>query len=174
MSDTLTKELLVDAIQKSKATTISGVWRYLGHKSSISGSQGKRIRELVPNHLELLEANKNGTLVQAKKTPVTVVQAEKTPVTVVKDSTTPAPKKEKGAGGFRNGSNYAVLFAEGNKEHVTRDQLVARVAKLTNRSEKLVMFDYYVMSNKTHKSNGGRAMIDETSVTGKVKIVPQT
>ena len=163
MSETLTKEILVDAIQKSKETTISGVWKYLGHKSVISGSQGKRIRELIPNHLELLEANKKGTIVNADKTQVEIV---------AKVSETHIPTKEKSAGGFRDGSNYAVLFTEGNKDYITKKELITRVAKLTNRSEVLVGYDYGVMGSKKSKSNG-RANIDRTTVPGKIKIVPK-
>jgi hypothetical protein len=169
MSTVLTKEILIDAIQKSKATSISGVWKHLGHKSAISGSQGKKIRELVPNHLELFEANKKGITIAASKT----AQPLATTVKMVKTVKTAKTPKAKGAGGFREGSHYAILFAEGNKGYTTMAELIAKVAKLTNRPEKLVKFDYYVMSNKTHKSNGGRAMIDTESVPGKVKIVAQ-
>jgi hypothetical protein len=167
MSKVLTKEILIDAIQKSKATSISGIWKQLGHKSAISGSQGKKIRELVPNHLELFEANKKGITIVANKTVQPLVKTTK----VVK---TPKTPKAKGAGGFREGSHYAILFAEGNKGYTTMAELIATVAQLTNRPEKLVKFDYYVMSNKTHKSNGGRAMIDTEGVPGKVKIIAQT
>ena len=169
MSNTLTKEILVDAIQKSKATTISGVWKYLGHKSAISGSQGKRIRGLVPNHLELLEANKNGTLVKAEKTQVKAEETQVKAVTQVPKTHT--PKKGKGPGGFRAGSNYAVLFEEGNKGYATRDELITRVAKITGKEERLVKFGLKtVMQYPNHKSNNGRARIDEYA--GKIRILP--
>lgn len=173
MSETLTKEILVNAIQKSKATTISGVWKYLGHKSAISGGQSKKIKELVPNHMELLEANKNGTVVAAEKIAQPAAPAIATKVAVPAKTTTPAETKETGAGGFRAGSNYAILFAEGNKGYTTKAELLARVAKITGRPEKLVGFDYGVMGSANSKSNGGRAMIDKKTVPGKVKIVPR-
>lgn len=172
--NTMTKETLIDAFQKSKATTITGVWRYLGHKSAISGRQTSQIRKLVPNYMELLKSNQNATNIKAEKTPTT----GQVPTVVTPPVVTPpvasqvektTNKKPKGAGGFRNGSNYSVLFAEGNKDFIALNELVDKVAKLTNRTEKLVMFDYYVMCNTQHKSNGGRAKVEEKD--GKIRIV---
>ncbi len=150
----LTKEGLVEAIQKSKATTVSGLWKYLGHKSAISGSQSKKIKELVPNHEELFSANKTGTVVEAEKTPVE----------------TNAPASKEKVGGFRNGTHYAILFAEGNKGFIDRKELITKVAQLTGRPEKLVKYDYGVMQCTAHKSNRNRAKVIEDS-EGKVRIV---
>jgi len=180
MSEVLTKETLVKAIAESKATTISGVWRHLGHQSAISGGQSKRIKELVTNYMELLEANKNGTVVTAEKTvqPIQVAQpvaqapeqvtvkAPKTP----KTSKTSAPKKAKGPGGFRAGSHYAILFAEGSKAFADKSELITRVAKITGRSETLVKYDLDVMKYTKSKTNAGRTRVEEKN--GKIKIVP--
>jgi len=177
MSVTLTKEILVEAIQKSKATSISGVWKYLGHNSAISGGQSKRIKELVPNHLELLEANKNGTVIAAEKIaqPVTqvaqpVAQAPEQVTATAKTIKPSAPKKAKGPGGFRASSHYAILFAEGSKTFADKSELITRVAKITGRSETLVKYDLDVMKYTKSKTNGGRARLEEKN--GKIKIVP--
>ena len=163
----LTKEVIEDAIVKSKATSISGVWKALGHQSNISGGQGRKIKELLPNCLELLEQNK-GVVATAEKTvqPVAKVVTPK-----IVNSKVVREKKAKGAGGFRAGSSYETLYTEGNKSYATRDELVSRVAKITGKTEKVILFSFYVMSNTTHKSNGGRAKVIEQG--DKVKIVAQ-
>jgi hypothetical protein len=165
---------------KSKATTISGIWKALGHTSAISGGQGKKIRELVPNHLQLLEHNR-GVVSTAEKTaqPVTqvaqpVAQAPEQVTATAKAPKTHAPKitieKAKGPGGFRAGSHYAILFAEGSKTFADKSELITRVAKITGRSETLVKYDLDVMKYTKSKTNGGRARLEEKN--GKIKIVP--
>ena len=167
MSTVLTKEVIVDVIAKSKATSISGIWKALGHSSAISGGQGKKIRELVPNHLELFKANKNG-VIPAEKT----VQPQTTPALVAKATKAPKITKVKGAGGFRDGSGYASLFAEGSKGYTTKAELLGKVAKLTGKTEVQVAFAYGVMGSIDHPSNKKRAMLDRNTVAGKVKVVP--
>lgn len=169
MSGTMTKEILVDAIQKSKATSISGVWKYLGHASAISGSQSRKIKELVPNCLELIEKNK-GVFTAAEKTVQSVAKVV-TPK-IAKTPKTQAPKKVPGAGGFRQNSGYAALFAEGSKSYTTKEELIAQVSKITGKSEVKVTFDYGVIGSPASKSNGSRAMLDRTTVPGKVKVIP--
>lgn len=182
MSEKLTKEKIIDVISKSKTTTISGIWKYLGHSSAISGGQGKKIRELVPNYLQLLEANKKGTLVTAEKTaekteaPVTVpVQPAVATVTPAAEPGVPkkAVKKEdkpKGAGGFRANTGYAILFAEGSKGFADPDELIKRVAKIKGKEERLVRYDLEtVMYYPSHPSNRGRADVEEKD--GKIKII---
>ena len=175
--EAMTKESLTEAIKKSKATTISGLWKALGHKSAISGSQGKKIRELVPNHQELFEANKKGDLaVKEESNQVAVAQKEDatTKEIIAPKAKKVTVKKEK-VGGFRAGSNYAVLFAEGSKEFIDRDELIAKVAKLTGREETLVAFDLTVMDYPSHTSNKYRTDIepyDKSHKAGLIKIVP--
>lgn len=74
--------------------------------------------------------------------------------------------------GFRSNSHYGILVREGSRAYVLRDDLINKVANLTGRSKKLVLFDYYVISLPSHKSNNGRTKVDSTSVAGKIKIIP--
>jgi len=162
----LTREALTEAIRKSKATTVTAVWRYMGNQAKISGSQAKMIRQLVPDHAELFKANLNGTNVAGEKTPVAPAEA----VVVAPAKKSYYIPKAKGAGGFRAGSCLELLFKEGSKEFLTRDELVARVAKIKNKSEHLVLFDFRTtMPYPHHPNNRGRASVIEKD--GKIKVV---
>jgi hypothetical protein len=169
-SNVLTKDVLVKAFQDSKATSISGVWKHLGHHSAISGSQSKRIKETVPNYLQLIEVNK-GLVSTAVKTPV-VKTVKVAVVEVAKTTKAVRVPKVKGAGGFRQSSNYATLFAEGSKNYVTKEELIAQVSKITGQSMEKTTFNYGVIGSPYSKSNGRRAMLDRWTVEGKIKVVP--
>lgn len=154
---TLTTETLTAAINKSHAKTISELWRFLGHKSAISGSQSKKIRELVPTADALLAANKAGK-------PVQVVAAAKAPTTNVTKGTK--------IGGYRAGSDYATIYAEGNKGFTDVDAFITHVAKVLGKAEKLVRYSYYVVAPKKidakSPSNRGTHLVNEN---GTLRIV---
>jgi len=173
MSEVMTKEALVEAFQKSKAVTISGVWRYLGHKSAISGSQSKRIKELVPNYMSLLEDSKNGITVQSEKIPVAVQEVKTTTESVVAEVAAPKKtyyvKKAKGAGGIRAGSCLEILFREGSKDFIALDELLEKVAKIKGKSKAKVKNDFTSMNYPNHTNNRGRADVVEKD--GKIKII---
>lgn len=142
----MTNETLIKAIKDSKAITISGLWKHLGHKSAISGSQSKKIREMVPNLQELLDANKGTPIVAPAKTE-TITPQEKA-------------KREK-IYGFYVDKQYGALVKEASKGFVNRHELVAKVAKMFKTEERLVAIKYYVLDNKKgHKTNNGRVRVE--------------
>ena len=56
----LTKEAVLKALEASKATSVSALYRAMGGGNTIPGSTAKRIRELVPDIERKLKANKGG------------------------------------------------------------------------------------------------------------------
>jgi hypothetical protein len=70
---------------------------------------------------------------------------------------------------FRPGTLYATLFVEGNKDYISKDELIARVAELTKKSEKVVNFAFQVLKSQKHRSNKGRNTLLEEN--GKVKLI---
>ena len=179
MSETLTREKIVEVIAKSKAKTITEIWRGLGHKSAIGGGTAKKIRSLVPEHLQMLDANRNGTIVKAEKTPtvkaeVTSVKVAVTPETVPAKKKGAYVKKQKGAGGFRKGSCLEILFIEGSKDFIAKDELFARVAAIMDKSVEKVAKAFDVTMPYPHvKNNAGRAdLVAESDKKGsRIKII---
>jgi hypothetical protein len=70
---------------------------------------------------------------------------------------------------YRSSSLYGVLFAEANRDYVSKDELLKRVAEKTGKPIRSVEFAYQVLKSKSHKSNGGRSC--ELQEDGKVKLI---
>jgi hypothetical protein len=70
---------------------------------------------------------------------------------------------------YRPGTLYGTLFVEGNKDYVTKGDLIKKVAELTGKSEKLVAFAYQVLKSKTHRSNKNRST--EIQEGDKIKLI---
>lgn len=101
------------------------------------------------------------------------VPATTTPTTAV---TIPAKKvyyvkKLKGAFGFRKGCCLELLALEGSKDFITKEELVAKVAKILGKPEARVMSDLATtMPYPNHPNNKGRATIVKDG--NKIKVVP--
>src|SRR5258708_1774419 len=58
---------------------------------------------------------------------------------------------------YRPGTLYATLFTEGNREYISKTDLIKKVAELTGKSEKVVTFAYQVLKSPSHRSNKKRS-----------------
>jgi hypothetical protein len=70
---------------------------------------------------------------------------------------------------YRPGTLYGTLFTEGNRDYITKEELIKRVAELTGKSEKVVNFAFQVLKSPSHRSNKKRSTIIEEN--GKVKLI---
>ena len=70
---------------------------------------------------------------------------------------------------YRVGTLYAALFVEGNKDYVSKDELIRKVAEMTKKSEKVVNFAFRVLKSPKRRSNKKRSTIIEEN--GKIKLI---
>ena len=71
---------------------------------------------------------------------------------------------------YRVGTLYAALFVEANRDYVSKDELIKRVAETTGKSEKVVNFAYQVLKSPKHRSNKNRST--ELTEGDKIKLIP--
>jgi hypothetical protein len=60
---------------------------------------------------------------------------------------------------YRPSSMYAILFEQGSKDYIGKEDLISKVAELTNKPKQSVGFAFEVLKNESHKSNGGRSTV---------------
>ena len=70
---------------------------------------------------------------------------------------------------YRPGTLYGTLFTEGNRDYISKDELIKKVAEKTGKSEKVVGFAYQVLKSKGHRSNKNRST--ELVEGDKVKLI---
>ena len=87
----------------------------------------------------------------------------KAPAKPVAVTTTASPDQV-----YRPGTMYACLFDAG-QDYIAKPDLIAKVANLTGKSEKVVGFAFQVLKSRNHKSNRGRSALIEEN--GLVKFV---
>jgi len=155
----MTAEIIIAAVKEHKATSMSSLWRAMGH-GKINGENIKKVRALVPNIAKMFDANIKGASVDEVIAPPKKV-AKKTKTTTAREKIF----------GFYVDREYGALVKAGSKEFVDKKELIAGVAKQFGVEERLVAYKYYVIANKGHKTNHGRVEIVKNS-DGKVKIVP--
>ena len=71
---------------------------------------------------------------------------------------------------YRAGTLYASLFTEGNRDYVSKDELIRKVADTTGKSEKVVNFAFQVLKSPKPRSNKNRSTVIEED--GKIKLIP--
>ena len=71
---------------------------------------------------------------------------------------------------YRAGTLYAALFVEGNKDYISKDELIRKVAETTGKSEKVVGFAFAVLKSPKHRSNKNRST--ELTEGERVKLIP--
>jgi hypothetical protein len=155
MTTTITKEQVLESI-KEGASSISGLATRLGYKGKISGSTGRKLKALVPQLDDLLKVNRQasckGTATNAKTVPLKTKTVEANP--------------------YRQGSMYNILFEEGSKGFVPKQELIERVANLVSKAPKMIDWAFSVVGSPLgkHQSNGGRSQCVRDS-GGQVKLV---
>ena len=153
----MTAEIIIAAIKEHKATSMSSLWRAMGH-GKINGKNIKKIRALVPNIAKMFDANVKGASIDEVIAP---------PKKVAQEAKTTREK----IFGFYADREYGALVKAGSKDFVDKKELIAGVAKQFGVEERLVAYKYYVLANKGHKTNHNRVEVVKNN-EGKVKIVP--
>jgi len=142
----ITREILVAALEKSHASSLTQLHHALGGKGSVSGSTGKKFKSLVPEIGDLLAKNKGSA--------TAMVRADKKTARAASSKKYPRSRKNP----FREGSSYAVVFdvlaAHPNGLH--REKLVAECARLTRKDIKHSSYDCSVLLSASDSVNGPR------------------
>ncbi len=104
----ITVESISKALESSKPTSLTGLWKALGGTASVSGSAASKMRELVPGIEERLASNKAGEMNAEEKPRPTIPKSGKTGRGAKKNSKAMYARCAKNP--FREGSNYALAF----------------------------------------------------------------
>jgi hypothetical protein len=148
----MTAEAVNKALEASKATSLTGLYRALGGSGSIPGSTAKRMRELVGDLEERLAKNK------AVGSPATKPTAKKEPK-AAKPKASRVPRHPQNP--FREGSNYGTLvdlIAQAGQTGVSKDSLIKSYCRATGKEERLAKYDLSVIvsasqdAEKRHRS----------------------
>jgi hypothetical protein len=70
---------------------------------------------------------------------------------------------------YRANTLYGTLFVEGNRDYVSKEELIKRVAEMTGKSEKVVNFAFQVLKSPSHRSNKNRSSM--LSEGDKIKLI---
>lgn len=150
-------EITADAINKAladgKPTSLTGLWKAItGKKISVPGSIASKMRELVPDIMDRLTANKPEETSGAKQKPKQAKQTKKTPV---KSKVPRHPKNP-----FREGA-YGLLvdlLAQAGDKGISRDELLKDFCRITNKPIQNAKYDLQVIlsastdSERLHRS----------------------
>jgi hypothetical protein len=134
------------------ATSLTAVWHSLGGKGSIPGSTSKKLRELCPDIMQRLAANKGNATPKAK-------DQKPKPRIVPKSGKSACPRNAKNP--FREGSAYGLLvdlLAQAGDKGISRDDLLKDFCKITKKPLQNAKYDLQVIlsaardSEKLHRS----------------------
>lgn len=154
-------ESIKNALESSKPTSLTGLWKALGGSGSVSGSSAKKMREAVPGIAGVLAGNKAGTAkpeggeVSPKSKPAQ--KAEKKPAKAPKKSAVPRHPKNK----FREGSGYGLildLIADAGSKGIGKEDLLKAYCKASGKDLTHAKYDLAVInsaredSEKRHRS----------------------
>lgn len=147
----MTAEAVSKALDESKATSLTGLYKAMGGSGSIPGSTAKRMRELVGDLEERLASNK------VVGSPATK-RAEKEPK-AAKPKASKIPRHPQNP--FREHSGYGTLvdlIAQAGSDGIAKDALVKAYCRATGKQERLAKFDLSVIvsasqdAEKRHRS----------------------
>ena len=153
-------ESIKKAIESSKPTSLTGLWKALGGSGSVSGSASKKMREAGPGIEGVLAENKAGTAkaegeqVSPKSKPAK--KADKKPAKSPKSS---IPRHQKNP--FREGSGYGLLvdlLAQAGAKGIGKPELIKAYSSASGKDETHCRYDLAVIlsaattSEKIHRS----------------------
>jgi hypothetical protein len=135
-----------------KPTSLTQIWKCLGGNGAVPGSTAKRMREALPNIMEVLAANKGTATPKAK-------DQKPKPRTVPKSGKSACPRHAKNP--FREGSAYGLLvdlLAQAGNKGISRDDLLKDFCKITKKPLQNAKYDLQVIlsaatdSERLHRS----------------------
>jgi len=144
----LTKESILKALEASKATSVSALYRAMGGGNSIPGSTARRIRSLVPDIGERLETNKSGKP-NAKES----IEPKSRAAT---RHSSPYPRHP--ANRYREGSSYALAFdiLAAHPSGLSRQRLLEMYAKASGATQDRARFNLAVVLSPRESATGPR------------------
>ena len=148
-------ESIKKALESSKPTSLTGLWKALGGSGSVSGSTSKKMREAVPGIEAILAENKAGTAkaegtvvsAKAKRLPKT----DKKPAKAPKKSAVPRNLKNP----FRDGSSYGLLvdlIAEVGSKGIGKETLLAEFCRISGKDLQHAKYDLAVINSASETS----------------------
>ena len=154
-------ESIKNALESSKPTSLTDLWKALGGSGSVSGSASKKMREAFTGIEAILAENKAGIAkaeggeISPKTKPAK--KAEKKPAKAPKKSVVPRHPKNP----FREGSGYGLLvdiIANAGTAGVGKEALLAKYCEISGKKLQNAKYDLAVInsaredSNKRHRS----------------------
>lgn len=153
-------ESISKALEFSKPTSLTGLWKALGGSGSVSGSASKKMREAFPTIETILAGNK-GKSTKAEGPVVStetkrVQKAEKRPSKSPKSSLPRHPKNP-----FRINSGYSLLLdliADAGSKGIGKEDLLKAYCKASGKDLTHAKYDLAVInsaredSEKRHRS----------------------
>lgn len=143
-------ESINKALVEGKPTSLTGLWKALGGKGSVSGSTAKIMREVIPDIADRLATNKPVETSEAKQKPK--------PTTVSKSRKSACPRHPKNP--FRAGA-YGLLvdlLAQSGDKGISRDDLLKDFCRITKKPLQNAKYDLQVIlsastdSERLHRS----------------------
>ena len=165
----LNAESISKALESTKCTSLTGLWKALGGSGSVSGSASKRMREAVPGVEAILAENKANAGSVKSERPVVSPKAKRSP----KADKKPAKASKKSAiprhpkNPFREGSGYGLLvdiIADAGADGIGKETLLKKYCRLKNKSEKLARYDLAVINSGVAGGTRHRSMRDGVTV----------
>ena len=166
----ITKEAVLQAIEKSQTVTISDLYWAMGGSSKPSGAFSSKVRELVPDIQARLDAHKGKPTDKsgdpqepsALATPTTKSAKAAKPTKVKHGKESKPVRKSKfprhPQNPFRDGSAYAICFdvMASQKTGVSRDHLLPILAQETGKDKKHAAYDLSVLLSAKESATGPR------------------
>lgn len=153
-------ESIRKALETTKCTSLTGLWKALGGSGSVSGSSAKKMREAFPDIEVILAGNKAGTAKsEGAVLPLKdkqVRKADKKPANSPKSTISRHQKNP-----FREGSSYGLLvdlIAAVGSKGIGKETLLAEFCRLSGKDLQHAKYDLAVInsasedSDKRHKS----------------------
>jgi hypothetical protein len=151
---TFTRDQILEAA--TYCTTITAVAQRLGCcGAKLSGGTASRLRAICPELDERLKANKE----KGSSTVCPVLEKPSPAGVAVEDNP------------YRPGSTYACIYAVGSTGYMTKAELIAKVATITQKSHRSISFSLCVLCNQNHSSNLKRSTALRDDATGTIKLI---
>ena len=159
-------ESIKNALESSKPTSLTGLWKVLGGSGSVSGSFAKKMRETFPGVEAILAGNKAGMAkaeggeVSPKSKPAQ--KAEKKPAKAPKKSTVARhPKNPFRPGGY---ATLIDLIADAGSKGIGKEDLLKAYCKATGKDIVHAKFDLSVINSGEAGRNRHRSMKDNVTI----------
>ena len=148
----ITESRVIEALNATRPTSLTALYRAMGGQGSVPGSTGKKIREIVPDIAERLEANKAVGTSKSKRV--------KAPKSLQPSGKSRSQKKwpRHRLNPFREGSGYATAFdiLAGHKDGLHKAKWSELYCKATGKDAAHARYDLAVLLSARDSSKSER------------------